>query len=164
MLSISADRKMTMIRFGTVTILYSKQKPLRKSEKTLAFYNKMDFRDIETEAFKDVLKSQLGKFTSDVDYCLRGLEKFSKTIVGKQAILKRKEYVRAVLLEQKRNVGANKINDLSIVSMKLSYESKVQARERGVQDENHVKIMCAIAPCVESQASLEMTRSTARAA
>jgi hypothetical protein len=158
--SMNANKRVT---FLNTTITYSQPTSISKVEKNKAFYNKMDFRDIETEAFKDILKSQLGKFTCDVDYCLRGLEKFGRTNEGKQCRIQRQEFVRAILKEQTQNDGANGEVNLSIVSMKLSYENKVQAREQGILDENHAKIIHPV-PFNHQNKMVETKRSTARAA
>jgi hypothetical protein len=138
-----SDRRKSKVRFGNA-IVFQFSQPLGKIEKSAAFYTKTDFRYIENEAFKDLLKSQLGKFLDDVDYCLRGLEMCSRTNEGKKKAKKRKEYIRAVLLEYKRHSGNNSrcqtMNDLCAFSAKLSYTDKVRARERGMQDENQVML------------------------
>jgi hypothetical protein len=69
------NQRMNKVWFNNDTIQYLSHIPLSNLERYLAFFTKTDFCNIESDAFRDILKSKMGKFIEDVDYCLQGIGK-----------------------------------------------------------------------------------------
>jgi hypothetical protein len=155
---------MTKIRFGKETIHHIPYIPINTIEKSQAFYTTTEYQIIVKDRSIDILKSKCSTFIEDVDYSVRGLERFSRTMVGYLNILTPKDFVCAILLEQKRLADIDKRNDLSEFCRYLSYFHLVEARERGVQDEKSV-LECHSTPpkCIFGD-DLEIDKLRARAA